>query len=96
MGGYFTIVYFMEGLFMKKYSWQYSIDVVNTKLNMKQIRKEKKLKMADLEAYFGFSRQALYKWEDVSKKTLPALENLYALAALYEVPLDSLLVRSII
>lgn len=50
--------------------------------------------MADLEAYFGFSRQALYKWEDVNKKTLPTLENLYALAGLYEVPLDSLLVRS--
>lgn len=79
---------------MEKYSWQYSIDVVNTKLNMKQIRKEKKFKMADLEAYFGFSRQALYKWEDVNKKTLPTLENLYALAGLYEVSLDSLLVRS--
>lgn len=79
---------------MSKYSWQYSIDVVNTKLNMKQIRKEKKFKMSDLEAYFGFSRQALYKWEDVNKKTLPALENLYALAGLYEVSLDSLLVRA--
>jgi transcriptional regulator with XRE-family HTH domain len=79
---------------MRKYSWQYSIDVVGTKLNMKQIRKEKKIKMTDLEKYFGFSKQALYRWEDVNKKTLPALENLYALAGLYEVTLDSLLVRA--
>lgn len=79
---------------MKKYSWQYSIDVVSTKLNMKQIRKEKKIKISDLEDFFGFSRQALYKWEDVNKKTLPALENLYALAGLYEVSIDYLLVRS--
>ena len=41
---------------MKKYSWQYSIDVVSTKLNMKQIRKEKKIKISDLEDFFGFSR----------------------------------------
>ena len=43
----------------------------------------------DLQAYFGFEEpQAIYKWQ--RGKSLPTVDNLYALGALLDVPIEIL------
>lgn len=56
--------------------------------NLKQLRKEKHLSQEELAELMEVSRQAVSKWE--SGDTLPDLENLIALAELYNVTLDNL------
>lgn len=70
------------------------IDVEKTKLNIKMLRIQNKLKIKDLEDYFGLSHQALGKWEQLSIGTLPSLDNLVGLADLYGVKLDDIIVRN--
>ena len=44
-----------------------------------------------MQAYFGFEEpQAIYKWQ--KGKSLPTVDNLYALAALLQVTVDDILV----
>ena len=50
-----------------------------------------RLRVRDLQAYFGFEEpQAIYKWQQ--GKSLPSVDNLYALGALFEVPMEDILV----
>ena len=45
----------------------------------------------DLQVYFGFEEpQAIYEWQQ--GKSLPSVDNLYALGALFEVPMEDILV----
>ena len=49
------------------------------------------MSVRDLQAYFGFEEpQAIYKWQQ--GKSLPSVDNLYALGALFEVPMEDILV----
>ena len=53
----------------------------------------KGLTVRDLQTYFGFEEpQAIYKWQ--RGQSLPSVDNLYALGALLEVPLDEILVQA--
>lgn len=67
------------------------IDLVATGENILRLRKEKGLSVRDLQGYFGFEEpQAIYKWQ--KGKSLPTVDNLYALSALLDVPMDHILV----
>lgn len=67
------------------------IDLAATGENILRLRKEKGLSVRDIQGYFGFEEpQAIYKWQ--KGKSLPTVDNLYALSALLEVPMDAILV----
>lgn len=67
------------------------IDPVATGRNIVRLRTARGLTVRDLQAFFGFEEpQAIYKWQ--SGKSLPSVDNLFALGAILEVPLDEILV----
>ena len=67
------------------------IDPVATGQNIKTLREEKGLTVRDLQAFFGFEEpQAIYRWQ--YGKTLPSVDNLYALSAILEVPMERILI----
>lgn len=69
------------------------IDMVETGRNIMRLRRERGMSVRDLQAWFGFDApQAIYRWQ--SGKTLPSVDNLYALSALLEVPMEDILVKA--
>ena len=67
------------------------IDLLATGENILRLRKQKGLSVRDLQRYFGFEEpQAIYKWQ--KGKSLPTVDNLYALGALLDVPMEEILV----
>lgn len=67
------------------------IDLAATGRNIRRLREERGLTVRDLQAYFGFEEpQAIYKWQ--KGKSLPTVDNLYALATLLQVTVDDILV----
>ena len=67
------------------------IDPIATGKNISSLRKEKGLSVKDLQEYFVFEQpQAIYRWQ--YGKTLPSVDNLYALSALLDVPMERILV----
>ena len=69
------------------------IDLVATGENISRLRKARGLTVRDLQNWFGFEEpQAIYKWQ--KGKSLPTVDNLYALGALLDVPLEEILVPS--
>ena len=68
------------------------IDMAATGANILRLRKERGLTVRDLQDWFGFEEpQAIYKWQ--KGKSLPTVDNLYALGALLEVPMEQILVQ---
>ena len=69
------------------------IDPVATGENIVRLRKERGMTVRDLQDWFGFEEpRAIYKWQH--GETLPSVDNLYALSALLEVPIEDSLVGS--
>ena len=67
------------------------IDPVATGQNIVRLRKNRGLTVRDLQNWFGFEEpQAIYKWQ--KGKSLPTVDNLYALGALLDVPMEEILV----
>lgn len=67
------------------------IDPIATGKNIIRLRVERGMSVRNLQAYFGFEEpQAIYKWQQ--GKSLPSVDNLYALGALFEVPMEDILV----
>lgn len=67
------------------------IDPIATGKNIIRLRTERGMTVRDLQAYFGFEEpQAIYKWQQ--GKSLPSVDNLYALGALFGVPMEEILV----
>ena len=67
------------------------IDLAATGENIVRLRKARGLTVRDLQAWFGFEEpQAIYKWQQ--GKSLPTVDNLYALGALLNVPMEEILV----
>ena len=59
------------------------IDMAATGANILRLRKARGLTVRDLQDWFGFEEpQAIYKWQ--KGKSLPTVDNLYALGALLE------------
>ena len=67
------------------------IDLIATGNNIRRLRMERGLTIRALQSYFGFEEpRAIYKWQ--KGESLPTVDNLYALGALFEVPMDQILV----
>ena len=67
------------------------IDLAATGENITRLRQARGLTVRDVQAYFGFEEpQAIYKWQ--RGKSLPTVDNLYALSDLLQVPMNDILV----
>ena len=67
------------------------IDMTATGRNIDRLRREAGLTVRQLQAVFGFSTpQAIYKWQ--RGDTMPTLDNIVALAAVFGVTVDDILV----
>lgn len=70
-----------------------TIDLAATGANITRLRKDRGLSVRDLQSYFGFEEPvAIYKWQ--KGMTLPTVDNLYALSALLDVPMNEILVSA--
>jgi len=66
------------------------INPVATGARIKQLRKERHLKVREVRAYMGFeSDQAIYKWQ--RGESIPSVDNLYALSVLFGTTIDDIL-----
>jgi transcriptional regulator with XRE-family HTH domain len=75
-----------------KHAYEVSIDAVKTGERIKEFRVKNKKTIQDIAEFFnGISVQAIYKWE--RGVTFPNIDNLFALAKLYHVSTDELLVE---
>ena len=69
------------------------IDVHATGQNIQRLRKARGLTVRDVQNYFGFDEpRAIYKWQ--SGRSLPTVDNLYALSALLDTPIEDILVQA--
>lgn len=67
------------------------IDMVRTGQNIMNLRVAAGLSVKDLQDIFGFATpQAIYKWQHGT--TLPTIDNLVVLAAVFHVHMDEILV----
>ncbi len=67
------------------------LNIEETGKRIKALRKERHMKVEDISDFMGFeSPQAVYKWQ--SGKSMPTVDNLFALSALFRVPVDAILV----
>ncbi len=66
------------------------IDVHKTGQNIRRIMVGRGMKVRDIQEYLGFSApQSIYHW--FAGKSLPTVDNLYALSELFCVPVDMLI-----
>lgn len=68
------------------------IDIKKTGKNIERLRRINGLKVSDLEEAFNYTvtYQAIYKWQ--RGESLPSIDNLVALAALFNCGVDEILV----
>ena len=66
------------------------IDMLQTGQNIKHIMLAKGLSVRDVQRFLDFSTpQGIYHWFD--GRTMPTLDNIYALSELFQMPVDSIL-----
>ena len=67
------------------------IDVAATGENILRLRKELELTVREVQKFFGFEEPtAIYMWQRGEK--LPSLNNMVALARLFDLPIEDILV----
>ena len=70
-----------------------SIDLTATGIRITQLRQQTGLSVRELQEIFGFNTpQAIYRWQ--RGVTLPTLDNLVVLAAVFGTTLDAIVVRA--
>ena len=70
-----------------------SIDLAATGIRITQLRQQTGLSVRDLQEVFGFNTpQAIYRWQ--RGLTLPTVDNLVVLAAVFGTTLDAIVVRT--
>ena len=68
-----------------------AIDILKTGQNIKKVMKLKGLTVKDIQAFLQLgSPQGIYHW--FVGKSMPTLDNLYALSELFCIPVDLLLI----
>lgn len=68
-----------------------TIDMVKTGQNITRLRQQAGVSVKDLQDIFGFATpQAIYKWQQGA--TIPTVDNLVVLAAVFHVHVDDILV----
>ena len=70
-----------------------TVNLTATGDNIVRLRRRNGLSVQDLQNIFGFSTpQAIYKWQ--RGVSLPTLDNLVVLAAVFDTTLDAIVVRN--
>ena len=70
-----------------------TINLLKTGENILALREKKGLSVRDLQQMLGFATpQAIYKWQ--RGNSLPTIDNLVVLSAVFRVPIDEILVVS--
>lgn len=70
-----------------------TIDVPATSQNLKKLRENNNITVAQIQKLLGMENpQSIYIWENPEKKYLPRIDNLIALAKLYKVTLDEIII----
>ena len=70
-----------------------SIDLEATGIRITELRRRAGLKVRDLQDIFGFNTpQAIYRWQ--RGLTLPTVDNLVVLAAVFGTTVDAIIVRT--
>ena len=68
-----------------------TIDTVGTGIRIMDLRKKAGLSVKDLQMMLGFETpNAIYKWQNGA--AMPTLDNLIVLAAIFNVPIDDIIV----
>ena len=68
-----------------------TIDTVGTGIRLMDLRKKAGLSVKDLQMMLGFATpNAIYKWQNGA--AMPTLDNLIVLAAIFNVPIDDIIV----
>ena len=68
-----------------------AIDMAATGRNIARMRQNAGLTVKDLQIFFGFATpQAIYKWQHGT--AMPTIDNLVALAMIFEVSIDDIIV----
>lgn len=66
------------------------LDMTATGARIHELRTQHKLTVEQIREYLGLeSTQAIYKWQ--SGKSMPTIDNLYALSMLFETSVDDIL-----
>lgn len=69
------------------------VDMKQTGQNICALRKQRGISVKQLQLLMGFGTpQAIYKWQH--GESLPTVDNLVALSAIFDVPIDAILVTS--
>ena len=67
------------------------VNMKQTGLNIAMLRKQRGLSVRQLQRLMGFATpQAIYKWQH--GESLPSVDNLVALSAIFAVPIDAILI----
>ena len=67
------------------------IDMRQTGRNISLLRQQRVISVSQLQHMLGFTTpQAIYKWQHGA--SLPTLDNLVALSAIFAVPIDGILI----
>lgn len=69
-----------------------SVDIKGTGARIDTLRKQAGMSVRDVQDILGLgSVQAIYKW--IAGKSLPTIDNLIILSAIWDVSLDDIIVR---
>lgn len=69
------------------------VDMKQTGQNISVLREQRGITVKQLQHMMGFGTpQAIYKWQH--GESLPTVDNLVALSAIFAVPIDTILVTS--
>ena len=67
------------------------IDKRKTGIHLRRLMDERKLSVKDVQQFLGLgSVQSVYHW--LNGKSMPTIDNLYALSELFQVPIDDMVV----
>ena len=70
------------------------VNMKQTGRNITMLREQRGLSVRQLQSLMGFATpQAIYKWQH--GESLPTVDNLVALSAIFAVPIDAILVTSL-
>ena len=68
------------------------VDMKKTGLRIRELMKLNNIKTKDIVEYMGFeSEQSVYKW--LRGDSLPKVDNLFALARLFDTPMDNIIME---
>ena len=68
-----------------------TINMKATGMRIRQIMHQRKLTVKDVQKYLNLSSvQSIYHW--FKGQSMPAVDNLYALAELFQIPIDAMIV----